>query len=286
MTLGHPVSPSAPGAGPGVVANHAAIHQVRTRAPQAEPRIGIVLGSGWSGLTDHVRHAVRIPYGELEGFPQATVLGHQGELWLGQIGPHQVAVMSGRKHVYENGDVDGMKRPLQTLRALGCDVLVQTNAAGSLRADMPPGSLMVISDHLNLPQRSPLIGEGGSDRFVSMTDAYDPALRAMAQSVASLGGVSLHEGVYAWFIGPQFETPAEIRMVQRLGADAAGMSTVPETILARRAGMRVLAFSLITNMGAGLSAEPLSHAHTLSQAQATSAVASGLLADVISAITL
>jgi purine-nucleoside phosphorylase len=264
----------------------ATVDQVRAFAPQAQPRIAVVLGSGWSGLTDHIHHAQRIPYTELDGFPHATVLGHAGELWLGRIGTHEVAVMSGRKHAYESGDVNGMKLPLQTLRALGCEVLVQTNAAGSLRPDMQPGSLMIISDHINLPQRSPLIGEGGSERFVDMSNAYDAGLRATAQSVAGLSGLTLHEGVYVWLVGPQFETPAEIRMFRQLGADAVGMSTVPETILARRAGMRVLALSLLTNMGAGLSAESLSHAHTLSTARSASKVASTLLADVIAAIAL
>ncbi|MEP7098910.1 MAG: purine-nucleoside phosphorylase, partial [Burkholderiales bacterium] len=180
----------------------------------------------------------------------------------------------------------GMQLPLRTLRELGCEVLVQTNAAGSLRAAMAPGSLMVLADHINPSQRSPLVGAGGSERFVSMLDAYDPALRATAKAVAAKSGVTLHEGVYVWTLGPQFETPAEIRMFQAMGADAVGMSTVPETILARHAGYRVLALSLMTNMGAGLSSESLSHAHTLSQAHAASDVAGGLLADVIAAIEL
>ena len=218
-----------------------AVQHLRARAPQARPRIAIVLGSGWGGLTAHVRDAQRIRYDELPGFPQATVLGHSGELWLGRIGAHEVAVMSGRKHAYENGDVKGMQLPLAALRELGCEVLVQTNAAGSLRAEMEPGSLMVLADHINPSQRSPLVGAGGSERFVSMLDAYDPALRASAHAVAERSGVTLHEGVYVWMLGPQFETPAEIRMFQRMGADAVGMSTVPETILARHAGMRVLA---------------------------------------------
>ena len=261
-----------------------AVDQVRNFAPQAQPRIAVVLGSGWAGLTEHIADPVRIPYAALDGFPQATVSGHQGELWLGRLGAHEVAVMSGRKHAYESGEVDGMKLPLRTLAALGCDVLVQTNAAGSLRAEMQPGSLMVIADHLNLPQRSPLIGEPGSDRFVGMHDAYDPALRAVAKGVAEARGVTLHEGVYAWCFGPQFETPAEIRMCQRLGADAVGMSTVPETILARHAGLRVLAISLMTNMGAGLSTETLSHAHTLQQASASSGDMSRLLAEIVAAL--
>lgn len=263
-----------------------AIETIRSIAPLAHPRIAVVLGSGWGGLTQHVQDAARINYAQLDGFPHATVAGHSGELWLGRVGPHEVAVMSGRKHGYESGAVDGMKGPLHTLQALGCEVLVQTNAAGSLRADLPPQSLMVLNDHINLPQRSPLVGEGGSERFVSMVDAYDPVLRTQAIAIALGQGIHLQEGVYAWAFGPQFETPAEIRMLAALGADAVGMSTVPETILARHCGLRVLALSLITNMGAGLSREHLSHAHTLSQAQAGSNTASGTLAAIIRGLTL
>ena len=260
--------------------------QLRALAPHAQPRIAIVLGSGWGGLTQHVTEPLRIGYDQLTGFPHATVQGHSGELWLGRIGTHQVAVMSGRKHAYESGDVSGMQLPLIALRALGCEVLVQTNAAGSLRTTMPPGSLMALSDHLNPSQRSPLVGAGGSERFVNMQDAYDPALRATAQTVAAGHGITLHEGVYLWTLGPQFETPAEIRMFQQWGADAVGMSTVPETLIARHAGLRVLALSLMTNMGAGLSAESLSHAHTLAQAKDAAEVAGQWLADVIAAIEL
>ena len=264
----------------------AAVETIRQRAPTAAPRIAVVLGSGWGGLIQHVQDPTRIAYAELAGFPQATVAGHLGELWLGRIGQHAVAVMSGRKHGYESGAVDGMKIPLSTLQTLGCEVLVQTNAAGSLRNSLPPQSLMLISDHINLPQRSPLVGETGSERFVSMANAYDSALRQQALRIAQEHGTALHTGVYAWAFGPQFETPAEIRMMQMLGADAVGMSTVPETILARHAGMRVLALSFITNMGAGLSSEELTHAHTLSQAQVGSAHASQLLASLIGNLDL
>jgi len=259
---------------------------LRARAPGARPRVAVVLGSGWGGLTDHVQDAIRTPYADLPGFPQATVAGHAGELWLGHIGAVEVAVMSGRKHGYETGAVDGMKMPLRVLRGLGCEVLVQTNAAGSLNTDMVAGSLMLIADHINLPQRSPLVGETGSERFVSMTDAYDRVLRLGARQVATRLGVHLHEGVYLWCFGPQFETPAEIRAFKMLGADAVGMSTVPETLIARHAGMRVLALSLITNLAAGLSDESLSHALTLSTAQASSERAGSLLAEVIRSIQL
>jgi purine-nucleoside phosphorylase len=212
------------------------------------------------------------------------VAGHSATLWLGRIGKQAVAVMSGRKHGYETGAVDGMALPLQVLKQLGCDTLMQTNAAGSLRPDMPPQSLMLITDHLNLPQRSPLVGASGSERFVNMVDAYNPELNRLATQVALTQDAMLFKGIYAWFLGPQFETPAEIRMARLLGADAVGMSTVPETILARHLGLRVLALSFITNFGAGMSAEQISHAHTLSQAQEGSAKASRLLADIIAAL--
>lgn len=261
-----------------------ALDTITHRAGQLQPRIAVVLGSGWGGLTEHIVDAIQIAYTELDGFPQPTVAGHGGTLWLGRIGAQPVAVMSGRQHGYESGAVDGMAVPLRTLQALGCHTLVQTNAAGSVRPDMPPHSLMLITDHLNLPQRSPLVGQAGNDRFVNMVNAYDSELHRLAARVAQGQGATLFEGIYAWFLGPQFETPAEIRMAQRLGADAVGMSTVPETILARHLGLRVLALSMITNFGAGMSAETLSHAHTLSQAQEGSARASRLLADILAAL--
>lgn len=261
-----------------------ALDTIQRRAPHSNPRIAVVLGSGWGGLTDHITDAVQVPYTDLAGFPQPTVAGHSATLWLGYIGSQPVAVMSGRQHGYETGAVDGMALPLQVLKALGCHTLVQTNAAGSLRTDMPPQSLMLITDHLNLPQRSPLLGATGSERFVNMVNAYDSELSQLAAQVTQAQGTMLFEGVYAWFLGPQFETPAEIRMAQRLGADAVGMSTVPETILARHLGMRVLALSFITNFGAGMSSENLSHAHTLQQAQEGSAKASRLLAEIVAGL--
>ena len=197
-----------------------------------------------------------------------------------------MAVLAGRQHAYESGAADGMNVALRTLHALGCEVLVQTNAAGSLEPEMPPGTLMVVGDHINFAQRSPLLDERGSDRFTSMADAYDPQLRRVVLALARTLGVPMREGVYLWCLGPQFETPAEIRAFRLLGADAVGMSTVPETIVARHAGMRVLALSLITNLAAGLSQQRLSHALTLSQAQAASAMAGEFLVQVIQSICL
>ena len=261
-----------------------ALARIRAAAPAARPRVALLLGSGWGGFTQRLGDAQRLSYAGLPGFPGAGVAGHAGELWLGRLGTCEVAVLGGRRHGYEDGSVAGMKSALCTLQALGVQLLVQTNAAGSLHPGLRAGSLMLVSDHLNLPQRSPLVGETGSARFVDMAGAYDAALRRVAVEVAAARGMTLHEGVYAWALGPQFETPAEIRMLRTLGADAVGMSTVPETIVARWLGWRVLAVSLITNLAAGLSDDRLSHAHTLAQAAAASDAAGAWLADLVEAL--
>ena len=227
-----------------------------------------------------------MPYAELPAFPKLGVGGHAGVLRAGLIGQRRVAVLAGRKHTYETGEADGMKGAVRTLAALGVKLLLQTNAAGSASETMRPGELMLISDHINLSQRSPLFGEPGDQRFVDMSAAYDPALRQQAKAAAAAAGIALHEGVYAWFLGPQFETPAEIRMAQLIGAQAVGMSTVPETILARHAGVKVLAISLLTNMAAGMDAQTLSHAHTLATAQAASAQAVRLMQAILAVIEI
>jgi purine-nucleoside phosphorylase len=246
------------------------VEVIRKRATGGLPKVGIVLGSGWQDLVDHVDEAIAIDYADLPAFPTLGVAGHAGMLTLGRLGGAEVAVLAGRKHVYEDGDAAAMAGAIRTLAALGVTMLMLTNAAGSLQPSMSTGALMLISDHLNLPQRTPLHGLHDSSRFVDLRDAYDPALRRAAQDVARGMGQTLHEGIYAWQLGPQFETPAEIRMLRQLGADAVGMSTVPETVLARHAGLKVLALSLITNLAAGLDAEPLSHAQTLAAALAAS----------------
>ncbi len=255
-------------------------------AHHRRPRIAVLLGSGWGPLVRRVADPLRLPYAALPGFPDTGVAGHAGEVVLGRIGDHEVAVLAGRRHAYEGGDAAAMKGAIAALAAAGVELLIQTNAAGSLDETMRPGELMLVADHLNLVQRSPLLNETGADRFVDLRDAYDPALRAQAREAARRRGITLHEGVYAWVLGPQFETPAEIRMLQRLGAQAVGMSTVPETILARHAGLRVMAFSLFTNMGCGLQAEPLSHANTLGVAEAAAPLAADLLEAVIASLRL
>jgi purine-nucleoside phosphorylase len=259
---------------------------LRARLGPRQPRIAVLLGSGWGPFADVVQDAVDLPYAELPAFPKLAIGGHAGLLRAGRIGSIEVLVLAGRKHAYETGDADGMKGAIRTLAAVGVQVLVQTNAAGSMEPGMRPGALMLITDHLNVVQRSPLLHEPGDKRFVDMSAAYDPALRAQALAAALAAGLPLHEGVYAWVMGPQFETPAEIRMLRAFGAQAVGMSTVPETILARHAGLRVLALSMMTNMAAGMQAESLSHAHTLATAGASSGNAVALLAAVVQALEI
>lgn len=236
-------------------------------APGFRPKVAVVLGSGLGGFAADVKTIATIPYGELQGFPQTTVGSHAGKLVLGHVGATGVAVMQGRAHYYERGRADEMKGAIDTLAGLGCETLLLTNAAGSMRLDMPPGSAMAITDHINFTGVNPLFGESGDSRFVDMVDAYDPRLVEQLLAVAGAAGIACHSGVYIWFSGPSFETPAEIRAARALGADAVGMSTVPETILARRAGLRVAALSLMTNYAAGLSADKLGHEQTLAVAR-------------------
>jgi purine-nucleoside phosphorylase len=264
--------------------NDRSANLIAERAPRIAPRIAVVLGSGWGGVLDAVQDPIDIAYADLPSFPTVGVAGHAGTLRLGRIGTTDVAILAGRQHAYENGRADAMKGAIRTLAAIGVQTIVLTNAAGSLRPSCGTGALMLITDHLNMVQRTPLHGEPGSGRFVDLRAAYDPALRRIALEVAARTGEPLHEGVYAWMLGPQFETPAEIRMLRQLGADAVGMSTVPETILARHAGLKVLALSLVTNLAAGLDDEPLSHAQTLAAAQAAGARAVGFLAALVPAL--
>ncbi len=259
---------------------------LRQRLGTRTPKIAVLLGSGWGPFAQQVQDAVEVPYADLPAFPKLAIGGHAGKLKAGRVGDVEIAVLAGRKHAYETGEADGMKGAIRALAALGAQVLVQTNAAGSMDAAMRPGELMLISDHLNVAQRSPLVGEPGDKRFIDMSAAYCPRLRAQALAAAQAAGTPLREGVYAWVLGPQFETPAEIRMLRAFGAQAVGMSTVPETILARHAGLRVLALSLMTNMAAGMEAQTLSHAHTLATAGAASARAVQTLAAVVQALEI
>lgn len=238
------------------------IDQIVERLNGLAPRTAMVLGSGLGGLVDTVENAIRMPYTELEGFPQSGVTGHAGELVAGTIGGKPVIVLSGRSHYYEKGEAAVMRPALEILQGLGIANIILTNAAGSLREDLPPGSVMLIEDHINFSGTNPLIGEESDARFVGMTTAYDPALRMQIEAAAEAEGVSLGKGVYMWFSGPSFETPAEIRMARTMGADAVGMSTVPEVIIARFLGLNVAGCSVITNFGAGMTGGELSHQET------------------------
>ena len=252
------------------------IHVIGAKAPGFKPRVAIVLGTGLGSFADEVEPVADIPYAELPGFPQPTVRGHAGQLRLGRIGALPVAVLRGRTHYYEFGKADGMLAAIETMAELGCETLVLTNAAGSLRMDMPPGALMGITDHINFTGVNPLFGHP-SRRFVDMVDAYDPALLRQLGVAAKAIGITLHTGVYIWFCGPSFETPAEIRAARVLGADAVGMSTAPETIMARHVEMKVVGVSVMTNYAAGMVAGGIGHEQTITTANAASNDLSRLL---------
>ena len=238
---------------------------IRERAGAAPPAYGMVLGSGLGHIAETV-DGVAIDYAELPGFPHAGVSGHTPKLVIGTLEGQRVAIFGGRAHYYESGRGDAMRLPLEVLKALGGERLILTNAAGSMHPDLNPGDLMLLSDHINFSGLNPLIGEKTDARFVPMTKAHDPAMRSALKAAAKAEDIPLMEGVYAWYSGPSFETPAEIRAIRILGADAVGMSTVPEVILARFLGVRVAAISTITNKAAGLSDEQISHEHTKAMA--------------------
>jgi purine-nucleoside phosphorylase len=224
--------------------------------------VGIVLGSGLAGLADQVSDAVRVPYRHLAGFPASTVSSHRGELVLGWLEGTAVVVFSGREHYYENGNPAAMRTAIATLAALGADTLLLTNAAGSLRTEVGPGEVMLVTDHIAFAGANPLIGQPTDDRFVGMTNAYDPELRAAILGAAEREGIMMNTGVYMWFSGPSFETPAEIRLARMAGAAAVGMSTVPEVILGRFFGLRVAAASTIVNFAAGMTGAEITHEET------------------------
>jgi xanthosine phosphorylase len=232
----------------------------------SRPRVGVVLGSGLGAVADAVTDPVVVGYEDLPGFPRPTVAGHAGRAVLGRVSGVPVAVLQGRAHVYEGGPMDALRMPVRALRAAGAEILVLTNAAGSLRPEVGPGRLMAITDHINLTGVNVLVGpndDAVGPRFPPMSAAYDPELLAELRAAAEGLGISLAEGVYLAVSGPSFETAAEIRAFARLGADAVGMSTVHETTVARHCGLRVAAVSAITNLAEGLSDVPLSHEQTL-----------------------
>ena len=249
----------------GVAAALRAAEFIRRRAGSETPVAGIILGSGLGGLVHRIADPVSIPFGQVPGFPTATVVGHAGTLMAGLLGGRRVVALAGRFHMYEGHDAALAGFPVRVLRQLGVDTLFVSNAAGGIRRTFRAGDLMLIRDHLNLMFRNPLTGdvEVGDERFPDMSAPYDAGLANALRAHAVALGIPLQEGVYAGLLGPTYETPAEVRMLATLGADAVGMSTVPEVLVARAIGMRVAGISCITNLASGISLQPLSHAEVL-----------------------
>lgn len=245
------------------------------------PQVAMVLGSGLGGLVDEVSDPVRIPYGDLPGFPHSGVTGHAGQLVAGSLAGTPVIMMAGRAHYYENGNAGAMRPALEVLKGIGVTALMLTNAAGSVEPDMGPGSVMMLTDHINFSGSNPLFGEQSDARFVGLTQAYDTDMQAALERAAQKTGTRLHKGVYMWFSGPSFETPAEIRMARIVGANAVGMSTVPEVILARFLGLRVAACSVITNLAAGMTGGELSHQETKDMAPLGGARLAAILREAV-----
>jgi purine-nucleoside phosphorylase len=249
------------------------------------PDIAVILGTGLGPLAERAEGATALPYAQIPGFPQGGVTGHAGRLVLGRIAGRRVLFLQGRVHYYEMGDATAMRLPLEALALAGVHRLLLTNSCGSLRQDLAPATAVAICDHINLTGLNPLIGDPSDARFVNLVDAYDPGLRRLMAEAAAAQGLTLAEAVYAWYSGPSFETPAEIRMARGLGADLVGMSTVPEVILARRLGLTVAALGMVTNYGAGLvGGEEISHAQTkaaaLRGAEAMRLIIEGLIAEL------
>ena len=243
-----------------------AVKTIRKIAGTTPIAASLVLGSGLGAIGEMLADKVAIPFSELKGFPGGGVSGHGRDLLIGTLGGKRIAVLTGREHYYEHGNAAAMRPALEALAELGATTLLLTNSAGSLDPANRPGDLMLIADHINYAGMNPLIGEPSDRRFVNMVNAYDPALRSKAREIGARLDITLKEGVYLWYSGPSFETVAEIQMAIRLGANAVGMSTAPEVILARMLGLKVWACSSITNMGAGLSDENISHEHTKTMA--------------------
>ena len=266
---------------------HTAAEKVRSTAGVSIPTIALTLGSGLNDIADTLEDAVVLPYDEIPGFPKPTVSGHSGRLLLGKLKGTPILCLQGRAHMYEGYSRDEVIFATRTLWALGIETLILTNAAGSLNAKAGPGSLMAISDHINLSGFNPLIGLNDDrigPRFPDMTAAWDPALRHTLKDTADELGITLHEGVYLMASGPNFETPAEIHAFRTLGADAVGMSTVPECLAARHAGLRVVGVSSITNLAAGMTGEELTHSETMEYGQQAGKTLGRLLAAFVQKI--
>ena len=261
----------------------AAVERIR-ESWELDPLVGLVLGSGLGGLADELEDRVEIPYAEIPGWPVSTAVGHTGTLVLGTLDRVPVAVMRGRAHLYEGVGAERVAFGVRVLGALGIRSLVVTNASGGINPDFEPGQLVLISDHVNLQGTSALVGpndESLGPRFPDMSDAYDPELRARAHAAAARLGLQLGEGVYAAWLGPQFETPAEIRFMRAVGGDLAGMSTVQEVIAARHMGIRVLGISVVTNMAAGVLPEKIDHEVVLEVGARSAGSVTALLRELV-----
>lgn len=251
-----------------IIQNNLAI--IQSLAPGFKPAMAIVLGSGLGGLVDRLADAITIPYSALQGFPHVTVHGHSGNLILGYLNQLPVVCLQGRAHRYE-GDTDGIVRTyVRTMKALGCEYFIATNAAGSMREEVGPGELVLITDHINLQPGNPLVGpndETVGPRFLPLDKAYHPSLREQLLASAKEQSISLHEGVYVAVLGPNYETAAEIRAFRTMGGDMVGMSTVPEVLVANHCGLKVAVISIVTNYATGLSATAHSHAAVVQMAE-------------------
>ncbi len=252
-----------------------------------QPEIGIVLGSGLGDFADAIEDKIEIPYTEIPGFPVSTVKGHDGKLIFGKINSKEVCVMKGRIHYYEGYDIKEVVYPIEVLAGLGIETLILTNAAGGVNTDFEPADLMIINDHINLMGKNPLIGPNDEDlgpRFPDMTDLYNKDLIEVAEKSAKKLGIDIQEGVYMYFTGPSYETAAEVRMARILGADAVGMSTVPEAIIARHRGLKILGISTITNMSTGILDTPLDHTEVVEVGQEVAGKFKELLKEIIEEI--
>lgn len=238
---------------------------IKSRAGAITPRLGLVLGSGMGNVADSLEDKVCIPYTDLPGFPQSTVSGHAGQLVLGTLQGVPVACLQGRVHLYEGVDPQKLRVSTYALKLIGCEALLLTTAVGSTRQAVGPGELVLVTDHINMQMRNPLIGPNDpiGPRFPSLLDAYDPGLRRIFHECAEAKGIGLHDGVYLANLGPSFETPAEVRAATILGADVVGMSTVPEVICARHCDMKVAAIGIVVNLASGLSSNHITHDETL-----------------------
>ena len=256
---------------------------IRGRLGKLQPKVAVVLGSGLGFFTRRIQHAVSIPYREIPGFPEPTVIGHGGELVAGQLAGKDVIAQSGRFHLYEGHQAGTTALPVRVFAELGIRTLLLTNAAGGIRRTFAQGTVMLIAAHINLTFRNPLIGKllPQEERFPDMSDPYDPDLRSLARQVARDRRLLLNEGVYVQLLGPSYETPAEIRMLERLGADAVGMSTVLEVIAARARGVRCLGLSVVTNPAAGISPKKLDHIEVMETANRVTGELGALIEGII-----